>query len=416
MNDGFPANPFTPGAGHMPPTLAGRGAETAMLGRMLSRLAGDREGRESLVVPPYDPIKIIGPRGVGKTALLKWTKDQAERRGILVVNCAFLEEDANVDPLQHLLAAMAKGPSKLARLLREFGFTVPVVGGGVKIKMDQSPDMTYDRLVRTIVKKKRLLLLLDEVHHFDPRPLGHMLKYNQQLLSDSYPLGVVLAGTPGLDSHLRKTKAGFIDRCREIYINALSDEATLEALWEPFKQADIKVAPDALEAMAAQTDNYPYFIQMVGELAWDKACFAGRKDVDAALISQLDSEARKSRGSIYRKAYDKMRGNGLLPHARRVMEMIDGNGGEVAEDEVFDLLANAEGVDGDRVEAIYEGLREDGFIWTVEDMTKPGIPSFFSYFKSRDRRGVSPKGGGSALLNWLSGFMPNPVHRSKRSR
>ncbi|MBF2761324.1 MAG: ATP-binding protein, partial [Ectothiorhodospiraceae bacterium AqS1] len=409
--------PFTPGAGHIPPKLAGRGGETAMLDRMLSRLAGDRvKGKERLVDRPYDPVKIIGPRGVGKTVLLSWAKEQAEQQGILVVDCTCLQDDANTDPLKRLLTAMEKGPSKLVKLLREFGFTVPVVGGGLKIKIDRDTDITYDQIVRKIVQKKPLLFLMDEVHNFDPDPLGRMLKYNQLLLREAYPLGVVMAGTPGLNGNLDKAKAGFIDRCREIYINTLSDEATLEALREPLEHTELKVAPDAIEAMAAYTDNYPYFIQIVGELVWDKAILAGRKNVDTAFISQLDSDARRSRGAIYRKAYDRMKEKGLLSHARRVMQVIERSGGEVAEDVVYDLLDNTKSLPGDRVKEVYNGLREDGFIWTVDDITRPGIPSFFSYLKSRDRRDDRSKGDGDGLLNWLSGFVPDIVHRGRRGQ
>ena len=48
------------------------------------------------------------------------------------------------------------------------------------------------------------------------------------------------------------------------------------------------------------------------------------------------------------------------------------------------MEANA-GVDDKRAREICASLREDGFIWTVDDETSPGIPSFFNYFRARQR-------------------------------
>src|ERR1700730_499167 len=54
-------NPYRPGAGHMPPYLAGRGSETEELKRLLE---------QQLIL---NNVVLTGLRGVGKTVLLeKW--------------------------------------------------------------------------------------------------------------------------------------------------------------------------------------------------------------------------------------------------------------------------------------------------------------------------------------------------------
>ena len=381
-------NPFTPGGGHLPLKFAGRDRETRLLDRMLERLRGPRaKSGRFLQSPPSDPVKIVGPRGVGKTALLTWAGRRAAKNGrILVIRCAYLDDDGRGgDPMQSMVNAMKKWPAKVFETLKEAGVSLPG-GFGVNFKTDRPAD-AYEQLIASVVQAKPLLLLLDEVHHFDLRPLGRLLQVNQQLISQGMPLGMVLAGTPGLDSHLAKARSTFIARCDKIYINTLSDEATREALADPFRQLGAAVAPDALEAMAAQTDNYPYFIQFLGREVWEAMEEAGRKDVDAALVGQAEEEARKGRLSIHTQAYDRLESSSLLPYACQVMELLDGNGGKVPADAITNLLMKAKPkVDRDRARAIRDGLREDGFIWTVDGETAPGIPSFFNYFKDRQRQ------------------------------
>ena len=64
------SSPFKPGAGLLPPYLAGREKEQAIIRKSLTNL---REGE-----PPAADILMYGPRGMGKTALLKWIKDEVE--------------------------------------------------------------------------------------------------------------------------------------------------------------------------------------------------------------------------------------------------------------------------------------------------------------------------------------------------
>ena len=58
-----PHNPFTPGSGSVPPRLAGRDSELAILAEAMSAL---REHRA-----PTSNFIVTAPRGFGKTALLE---------------------------------------------------------------------------------------------------------------------------------------------------------------------------------------------------------------------------------------------------------------------------------------------------------------------------------------------------------
>ena len=69
LNEG--SNPFNPGAGQPPPYLAGREKEQAIIKEDLARLNNGRS--------PAADILMYGPRGMGKTALLGWIKEEVNK-------------------------------------------------------------------------------------------------------------------------------------------------------------------------------------------------------------------------------------------------------------------------------------------------------------------------------------------------
>ena len=73
MNGRQAVNPFVPGRGHIPPYLAGREAEQ---GKLLDLLAYLKNGRGA----PRDAV-LSGPRGHGRTTLLRWFRREVEASG-----------------------------------------------------------------------------------------------------------------------------------------------------------------------------------------------------------------------------------------------------------------------------------------------------------------------------------------------
>ena len=97
---------FAPGDGGWPPALAGREQEQAALSLCLSDL--ERGGS-----PPYNVV-LIGPRGNGKTALLRWF-ERACRENATRVDVAAVAA-ADVPDRAALLAELAP-PTGISRLL-----------------------------------------------------------------------------------------------------------------------------------------------------------------------------------------------------------------------------------------------------------------------------------------------------------
>ena len=71
-------NPFTPGAGYLPPELAGRNQiiEDGHVVAMRTKLQRAERG-----------LLLVGQRGVGKTVLLKFLAEKARENSIVPIIC-----------------------------------------------------------------------------------------------------------------------------------------------------------------------------------------------------------------------------------------------------------------------------------------------------------------------------------------
>ena len=67
------SNPFSPGSGHLPPYLAGREDEQSVFRKGLAKMSAGKS-------PPAATV-LYGPRGMGKTVLLRWFKNEVEPSG-----------------------------------------------------------------------------------------------------------------------------------------------------------------------------------------------------------------------------------------------------------------------------------------------------------------------------------------------
>ena len=371
-------NPFTPTNCHVLP---------ARVEHVLSRLLGPRvKGADYLKPGPLPPARIIGPDGVGKTAMIAWTEHLAQEHDINVVSCTGPKDGGkNANPFLHLLDILENG-GMLRELTKEFDMKLPLAGGNIAINKGR-PHVTYRWVIKEIVAKTSLLLLLDDVHNYSFGKLSLLLDINRRICAQGYPLGMVFAVTPGIDRLLRKDEPLFTDSNERLYLNALSDEEARETFQAPFEQAGVTVTPEALEAMMAQTEGYPHFIQLLGNAAWQEMEKAGRKEIDADIVARAAAQANKQRHEVYSNIYNRLDSNDLLPYARQVMELIDSSGGKAHEDRITELLLDSNPrMRKKRAYEISEHLHDDGFLWTYIDETSASIPSIFSYFKARQQR------------------------------
>jgi AAA ATPase domain len=280
-------NPYRPGAGHMPPYLAGREREYDEFDRLLEQ----DQILENLV--------LTGLRGVGKTVLLETFKPKAIEKGWLWAT-ADLSESASISEsalAERLLADLALITSSVTAVdpaaRQQVGFAarsepkeVPLSHKILVGVYNQTPGLTADKLKATLEfawerlqgrEQHRVIFAYDESQNLsdhaskDQFPLSVLLDVFQSLQSKGIPFMLVLAGLPTLFPKLVDARTYAERMFRVMTLTRLSDDESREAIQKPIEVAEcpVKLAPDSVEVIIYESAGYPYFIQFIGREVYD---------------------------------------------------------------------------------------------------------------------------------------------------
>ena len=297
-------NPFTPGFGNLPRVFAGRKAEFADLELMVDRLGAGT----------YEQARMVtADRGFGKTSLLRELEQEQREAGRWVVRAAATRGDAVVGRLCRQLADMVAAHDLGASLSR--GVTealrrlAGVSLGPSGVAVDLAPDPEVDRgaeLARLLDGSARLarehgtvlLLLVDEAQNIAVDALGELFYAVQEvqgtvvesrdtvsgaLRRDALPLGVVVAGLPGLVDHLRRAGSTFGERSRAHRLGPLTEGDLREGVRALVREGGADIDADALALLAERCGGYPYFLHVYGQQVWN----AGDGDVITVADAEL---------------------------------------------------------------------------------------------------------------------------------
>lgn len=364
--------PFRPGTGAIPPYLAGRESQQTLFREFLTDLSNG--------VPPGTQVILYGPRGNGKTALLRWLEREATH--------AFGIETAVLRPAE-IPDAKRLGELVMARRwwhrLAPAGFSVGQFGWTRGRTLPPSSAET----LATRARRKPLLVLLDEAHTLD-LDVGRILLNAAQEGGGSLPLLLVLAGTPNLEGHLNAMGASFWNRAQQLRIGRLSEEATGEAFSRPFRDEGIEVASDALAVMVRESQRYPYFVQLLGRAAWTNVQRSEGQSsrVTEETVAAARREFDRTKGEYYAHRFEEMATRGLLSVSAAVSDAFRDRDvlARTRLEEAIERGLDDAG-DADRRGAAMEALRELGYIWRVDARPdwEPGIPSLMEYVREHVR-------------------------------
>ena len=383
-------NPFAPGPSTKPPHVAGREEQQDLIRKALQLIA-EPPAEGKLEHSPPRPIKIIGPRGAGKTTLLNLAGAEAQRQGIHVIKN--IPQPAE-DPSALIINGLKKGmdwrerfPLALSRLSKIGGGFGPASASAERDQQKQ----TLVEVMQARLHRHPVLLLLDEAMHYDVAFFSTLLQACQMMIGEQHPLAVIMAGTPALDGRLKQVDATFINRCRSIYIHQISDEAVRDALRKPLLDNGVKVADEALDLMAGWTDNYPYFVQLAGEVIWEAMQKAKRKEVDLALAQVAEAAMQEEREGYYHDVYEDIRGVKVLAYASQVVAFVEAADTPLTPAGVIAKLAAAnDGMSEDKASEIFNLLLDNSLIWFKKDAeVRAAIPTFFQFFKVMQERDKS---------------------------
>lgn len=297
-------NPFSPGAGTPPPELAGRGELLEEARIMIGRALNGRSTQGMLMT---------GLRGVGKTVILNELMRMAEEKGALPL---FVEATAE-STLSELLASelkklffslnrIAGAADKVKKglvVLRNFIGTIHLKVGDIGLDIEPFAGIADSGNIETDLadlfecvaeaakeKKKAVLLLVDEVQYLPKKELGALIMAFHRLQQRQLPFAVIGAGLPMLAELAGKTKS-YAERLF-LYpkVDALSFDATRQAIESPFASCGVQVERTAVEKVYEQSKGYPYFIQEWGYQIWNRV---ERKRVDADVVDKVRAKVEK---------------------------------------------------------------------------------------------------------------------------
>jgi hypothetical protein len=280
-------NPFRPGAGHMPPYLAGRSGEQEEFVRLLD---------QDVIL---ENAVLTGLRGVGKTVLLDTLKPLAVERDWLWVGTD-LSESASVSEVnlaQRLLTDLSVVTSTVTIDEKErpsFGFRVDrdtqpptkLDYRALVLIYENTPGLVEDKVKNVLETAwvylqrhhhRGVIFAYDEAQNLadnaasNQYPLSLLLDVFQSLQKKDLPYLLVLTGLPTLFPKLVEART-FAERMfRVIVLNKLNDDDSKDAIVVPIKKdrCPVAFADESVATIIEESGGYPYFIQFICREVYD---------------------------------------------------------------------------------------------------------------------------------------------------
>lgn len=279
-------NPYRPGAGHMPPHLAGRADAFAEFKKLLD---------QDVIL---DNMVLTGLRGVGKTVLLDTFKPRAIKAGWLWVGTDLSE------------TASLKESNLAGRMLADLSvvtssFTVPEtpqVGfrpdndeSQARVPLDYStlegryldtPGLPTDKLkavleyVSVVLAERgrsRVVFAYDEAQNLSDHaahnefPLSRLLDVFQSIQKRDVRFMLVLTGLPTLLPKLVDARTFSERMFRVVTLGRLNDLDSREAITKPLDVAEcpVRFTESSVDTIIEQAGGYPFFIQFICREVFD---------------------------------------------------------------------------------------------------------------------------------------------------
>lgn len=281
-------NPFTPGAGHPPPYLAGRDTEKLEFARLLE---------QGTIL---DNLVLTGLRGIGKTVLLDEFRPLAVEKGWLWAG-SDLSESSSVDEERfatRLLTDLAAATSAIevtsGRGVIGFGRTASgpryeaLDHNVLRSLYEGTPGLISDKLKRVLEVVWEVISTLDHpipgiVFAYDEAqnmsdhpgkqqfPLALLLDVFQSIQRRGIRFLLVLAGLPTLFPKLVDART-FAERMfRVVFLKRLDEQHSKEAILRPIeaKQCPVKLDEKSVQVIVDNAGGYPYFIQFICREVYD---------------------------------------------------------------------------------------------------------------------------------------------------
>lgn len=248
-------NPYRPGAGHMPPHLAGREGEYKEFDRLLEQ--------DTIL----ENMVLTGLRGVGKTVLLETFKPRAMQRGWLWAGTD-LSESASISEASLALRLMADLSVITSMITVDAPDENPVgfaSSGAARVPLSydvltsvftSTPGLVADKIKAVLEfvwhylrqqDRHRVIFAYDEAQNLSDNaskeqfPLSVLLDVFQSIQRKGIPFMLVLTGLPTLFPKLVDART-FAERMfRVVMLDRLNEEDSKDAILKPIEIANCPV-------------------------------------------------------------------------------------------------------------------------------------------------------------------------------
>lgn len=277
-------NPFRPGAGHMPPYLAGREAEQNEFRRLLNQITIT----ENMI--------LTGLRGVGKTVLLETFKPIAIEKGWLWVGTD-LSESASVSEAAlalrlltdlAVIASMLEAPKGQLSIGFESENTLPPTYSynTLNALYEATPGLVTDKIKRVLEAvwgglprsgKRGIIFAYDEAqtlsdqHAKEQYPLSALLDVFQSIQRKGIPFMLALTGLPTLFPKCVEARTFSERMFHVVVVDRLGKADSRKAILEPIKKKGCPVSFNevSVDKIVELSGGYPFFIQFICREVFD---------------------------------------------------------------------------------------------------------------------------------------------------
>lgn len=291
-------SPYTPGAGAMPPFLAGR---DELLDNAQKYLWSMTKGL------PQRPVIYYGLRGVGKTVLLNAIEEKADEMDILYAHIEIAEKRSFVTQIANsskkIIHAMSMAETakdfykKALGILQAFNITYnpndqtfsagmtepsPYITTGVL--SDDLTDM-FVSMGRTAVKSQKVIcFFIDEIQYMKENEMEALVNALHRVNQLRLPIMIFGAGLPKVLRILGEVKSNSERLFQYFEVGELSAESAREAIEKPAKQLGVEYTEQAVNEIVKWTKGYPYFIQELCSVVWE---YVGEEIIELEEVQRL---------------------------------------------------------------------------------------------------------------------------------
>ena len=309
----FKVNPYRPGAGLMPVYIAGRDEDIQNVSQMFDALTMDI---------PTQSIIFSGLRGVGKTVLINKLQSSAEEKGICckhieieerndfisqIAECsqAFLRTVSAKEKFKHLIQKPLEAIKSLVVSFNpeDNSFSLSMQDRELYVSNNLTQTLTevFSTIGETAQKTETpICFFIDEIQYMKQNQLGSLIAALHRANQLGYPIMIIGAGLPKIYKMLSDEKSYSERLFMYKKIDSLTDEQSEKAIEEPAKKFNIIYAHEATNKIVEITKGYPFFIQQLCKIVYDKTNkdVIELSDVENCIdefLSSLDERFFKSR-------------------------------------------------------------------------------------------------------------------------